>query len=325
MSWLLENWFGSKDDLEEVREEVHEHLQAETYLGVSGIDNPEQSSNRLPSKDLFLSLHGEWESRLQDTEIELLQFIHDELPPIVRSEVGIIPFFTNVLNEGYLVLTFIRNAGDRDVSFNKLPLSLVDPSGNVVATKVFNMTSFGGVGDMSSRPCDFLFRWEEFTQIPEEEVPLRLVYKRPENQASKIKVNLQDGLTPEEKSRYEKIAQSNEPAQGEVELRVLGVNSAEEGGLRVAVLFHNGLDKSLEFTEVPIILLNPQGEEMTRMHYGLKNMKVAANSSRIWGFHVPAESLKKPVGNPEECQVIIPKPKPENPRNFGEGTKGMIQ
>lgn len=324
MSWLLENWFGSKDDLEEVREEIHEHLQTETYIGVSGIDNPEQSANRVASKDLFLSLHGDWESRLQETEIELLQFIHDELPPIVRNEVGVVPFFTNVLNEGYLVLTFIRNATDRDISFNKLPLSLVDPEGNVVATKMFNLADFGGIGDLSSRPCDFLFRWEEFSHIPQEEVPLRLVYQKTDK-SSKIKVNLQDGLTVEEKSRYEKIAQEKETPQGEVEIRVLGVNSAEEGGLRVAVLFHNGLDKSLEFTEVPIILLNPQGQEVTRMHYGLKNLKVAANSSRLWGFHVPADALKRPVANPEECKVVIPKAKPENPRDFGEGSVGRIQ
>ena len=325
MSWLLENWFGSKDDLEEVREEIHQHLQTETYIGVSGIDQPEQSANRLASKELFLSLHGDWESRLQETEIELLQFIHDELPPVVRNEVGIIPFFTNVLNEGYLVLTFIRNASDRDVSFRKLPLSLIDPNGHVVATKVFDLAKLGGIGDMSSRPCDFLFRWEEFSQIPQEEVPLRLVYQKPADQSSKIKVSLQDGLTPEEKLRYEKIAQETEPAQGEVEIRVLGVNSAEEGGLRVAVMFHNGLDKSLEFTEVPIILLNPQGEEVTRMHYGLKNLKVAANSSRLWGFHVPEDAMKRPVAHPEECKVVIPKAKPESPRDFGDGPKGLIQ
>ncbi|MGD8190299.1 SLAP domain-containing protein [Brevibacillus ginsengisoli] len=325
MSWLLENWFGSKDDLEEVREEVHENLQMESYFGVSGIDNPEQSSNRISSKDLFLTLHGEWESRLQDTEIELLQFIHDELPPIVRNEVGIIPFFTNVLNEGYLVLTFIRNAADRDVSLNKLPLSLVDPNGNVVATKTFDMAEFGGVGDLSSRPCDFMFRWEEFMNIPEEEVPLRLVYQRPERQDSKIKVNLKDGLTTEEKSRYEKIAQDQVTTQGEVEIFVLGVNSAEEGGLRVAVLFHNGLDKSLEFTEVPVILFNSQGEEVSRLHFGLKNLKVLANSSRIWGFHIPADSMKRPVENPEECKVVIPKAKPDKPRDFGEGSNGLIQ
>lgn len=325
MSWLLESLFG-KENIDEVKDDIYAHLQTESYLGVSGIENPERSSNRIPAKDLFLSLHGHWEQRLQEQEIELLQFIHDELPPIVRDEVGIIPFFTNVLNEGYLVLTFIRNASDRDISLNKLPLSLVDPDGNVVAAKTFDMLAFGGIGDHSSRPCEFLFRWEEFSHIPEQEVPLRLVFANPRKAAKAQKeVELLDGLTAEEKAQFEKIAQDQQPVQGDVELRVLGVKSADEGGMRIVVLFHNGLSKSLEFTEVPIIIQTKTGQEVARVHFGMKNLQVAPNTSRLWGFHIPEESIRVKNVNPEECKAIIPKPKPEIPRDFGEGGKGLIQ
>ncbi|MGC5324904.1 SLAP domain-containing protein [Brevibacillus sp. SYSU BS000544] len=324
MSWLLENMFG-KENIDEVKDDVHTHLQAESYIGVSGIENPEQSSNRVPAKELFLSLHGDWEHRMQEPEIELLQFIHDALPPIVRDEVGIIPFFTNVLNEGYLVLTFVRNASNKDITFNKLPLSLVDPEGNVVASKTFDMITFGGIGDNCSRPCEFLFRWEEFSHIPKEEVPLRLTFNRPLKGAEQSAFDLRDGLTEVEKKKYEKIAQEQITINGDVELRVLGIDQADEGGLRVVVLFQNGLDKSLEFTEVPIIIQTLQGEEIARVHYGLKNLQVAPNTSRLWGFHVPKENMRKANVKPEECKAVIPKARPENPRDFGEGGKGLIQ
>ncbi|WP_243014849.1 SLAP domain-containing protein, partial [Brevibacillus borstelensis] len=178
MSWLLENWFGSKESLEAVREEIQENLHKEIYLGVSGIENPEQSSNRVPSKELFLSLHGPWDT-LDEQEAELLRFVHDELPAVVRDEVGIFPFYTQVTQEGYLVLTYIRNSTQQSILLDRLRLNLVTPEGKVVATKSFEMMTFGPIGDESSRPCEFLFRWDEFDDLPEKEVPLTLGYQRP--------------------------------------------------------------------------------------------------------------------------------------------------
>ncbi|WP_019123235.1 SLAP domain-containing protein [Brevibacillus massiliensis] len=326
MSWLLENWFGSKESLDQVREDIREHAHKETYLGVSGIENPELSSNRVEPSELFLSLHGPWEDKLQDIEEELLQFIHDELPPIVRDEVGIIPFFTSVLPHGYLMLTFIRNASEEDILLNQLPLSLVTPDGEVVAQKTFDMLSFGSIGDYSSRPCEFVFRWEEFTKVPEQVVPLSLVFDAPPVRKAGGKDTPQDGLTSEEMTHYEKIAKE-QPAvpSGEVELKVLGIKPTEEGGLKVVVLFRNGLDKTLEFTEVPIIIRDKSGEEVARAHFGLKNLHVAAKDSRVWGFCVPADSLTKTDVNPEECTAFIPDAKPDHPRNFGGGSAGLVQ
>jgi SLAP domain-containing protein len=177
MSWLLENWFGTQESLEQVREEIREHLQKESYLGVSGLDHPEQSSNRVESKELDVIMTGPWENKLEELEEELLEYIHNELPPVVRDEVGILPFFTNVTAEGYLVLTFLRNACNRDILLQKLPLALATPDGEIVARKTFDMLPFGILGKFVSRPSEFLFRWNEFTRVPEEEVPLTLVFE----------------------------------------------------------------------------------------------------------------------------------------------------
>jgi SLAP domain-containing protein len=305
MSWLLENWFGSKESLEQVREEIHENLHKEFYLGVSGIDNPEQSSTRIPSKELHLSLHGPWD-QLSEAEAELLQYIHDELPAVVRDEVGIVPFFTQVTQEGYLVLTYIRNATKRDVLLQNLPLELVTPEGEVVARKSFDLISFGPIGDESSRPCEFLFRWDEFIKIPEKEVPLTLSFRRPVNKQAKETQTPQGGLSAEELERYRQKAAEFAPEAGQVDLRVLDVIGTEDNGLRVVVLFRNGLDKRLEFTEVPIIVQDQAGDRVARVRFTLENMKVEAGSQRIWAFTIPSTSINKPNVDPAQCTVFIP-------------------
>ncbi|MFY0543138.1 SLAP domain-containing protein [Brevibacillus sp. H7] len=328
MSWLLENWFGSKESLEQVREDIQEHLHKETYLGVSGIENPEQSSNRLEAKELFLTLHGPWGTNLDEMESELLQYVHDELPPVVRDEVGIIPFFANPTMQGYLVLAFIRNATNRSVLINRLPLALVTPEGEVVARKTFDLMTFGPIGDMASRPCDFLFRWEEFLQVPEQEVPLTLIYEAPkQSPVIPEEYKQTDGLTADELAKYKQLVGENpEVVQGEVDLKVVDIVNAEHGGLKVVVLFRNGLSKRLEFTEVPIFVRTKQGEEVARVQYGLKNMKVEAESSRLWGFYIPADSLKKPGIEAAECIAHIPSAKREHKQvPVSIETKGLIQ
>jgi SLAP domain-containing protein len=311
MSWLLENWFGSKESLEQVREEIHEHLHKEIYLGVSGIDHPEQSSNRIPSKELFLALHGPWENNLDEQEVELLHFIHDELPPVVRDEVGIIPFFTQVTQEGYLVLTYIRNATNRSVLLQRLPLSLVTPEGEVVARKTFEMLTFGPIGDESSRLCEFLFRWSEFDKIPEKEVPLTLEYRKPDKKANEPGIAGGE-LTEAEQQKYREQAAAFPVEEGKVDLQVLDITEGSNNGLKVVVLFRNGLNKRLEFTDVPIIVRDQAGDAVARVQYTLENMKVNPMGQRIWSFEIPVASIKKEGVKAADCTVYIPQAKQQH-------------
>ncbi|UFJ40073.1 SLAP domain-containing protein [Brevibacillus humidisoli] len=327
MSWLLENWFGGKESLEQVREEIKDYAQKEVYLGVSGLENPEQSSNRVPPQELFLALHGPWEKKLEENEAEFLQFVHDELPPVVRDEVGIISFFAAPTTQGYLVLTFIRNAGKRDVAFYKLPLSLVNARGEVMAKKNFDMMKFGTVGDRTSRAADFLFRWEEFRQIPEQGEPLFLRFDAPLRKKTTTAVGPTDTMDPKALAHYEERSaeQQMSVVPGEVKLDALDILPADEGNWKVVVLFRNGLDKRLEFTEVPIQIRDQQGAEVATIRFGLKNLRVDPNSSLIWGFDIPAESINKPGVNPAECTAYIPDPEPKKSLRTKRRSRGMIQ
>lgn len=311
MSWLLENWFGSKESLEQVREDIHEHLHKELYLGVSGIDQPEQSANRVESKELFLLMNGPWDQQLDDAEQELLQYVHDELPPVVRDELGIFPFYTQVTNEGYLVLSFIRNSTDRSILLQKLPLMLVTADGEVVANKSFDLMATGPIGDMSSRPVEFLFRWDEFSQMPDKEIPLTLAYHKTQANKAEDNQELNMGLSVSENEHYMKKAAEETPVkEGEVDLQVLEIKTGEDNGLKVVVVFRNGLEKRLEFTEVPIIVHDKAGQTVARVHYTLQNMKVEANSHRVWAFDIPASSMKQQEVEIADLTAYIPEAQP---------------
>ncbi|KQL46543.1 hypothetical protein AN963_16595 [Brevibacillus choshinensis] len=330
MSWLLENWFGSKESLEQVREDIHEHLHKEFYLGVSGIDNPEQSSTRIASKELDLMMNGPWDNKLEEAETELLQYIHDELPPVVRDEIGIVPFFTQVTDEGYVVLTYIRNATDRSVLLQKLPLTLMTAEGEVVAKKTFDLIPSGPIGDLCSRPFEFMFRWNEFSKLPEQEVPLTLTYQKPASPKEEGGQEMSQGLSQEETEKYLKQANQPTPVEsGQVDLQVLDIMPGEENGIRVVVAFRNGLEKRLEFTEVPIIVNDELGNNVARVQYTMQNMKVEAKSNRVWAFDIPATSIKQDDVDLTKLSAVIPKAKQSKKQpsanNAVENNKGLLQ
>jgi SLAP domain-containing protein len=77
--------------------------------------------------------------------------------------------------------------------------------------------------------------------------------------------------------------------------------------LNVVVVFRNGLDKRLEFTEVPIIIHDRAGEHVAKVHYTLENMKVDANSHKLWMFKVPTSNIVKPVEDARGLTAFIPK------------------
>ncbi|HZG16755.1 MAG TPA: SLAP domain-containing protein [Candidatus Bathyarchaeia archaeon] len=325
MSWLLENWFGTQESLEQVRGEIREHLQKESYLGVSGLDHPEQSANRVESKELSVILHGPWESKLEDMEEELLEYIHEQFPPVVRDEVGILPFFTNVTPDGYLVLAFLRNACNRDILLQKLPLVLTTPDGEVVARKTFDMMPFGILGKFVSRPSEFMFRWEEFTRVPEQEVPLTLSYegKPKKRELTPEKYTDTNGLSEQELGKYMEHAEDKiEAIPGQVDLQVLDIAAGDEGGFKIVVLFRNGLGQRLEFTEVPIRIHDKQGREVARVRYELSNLRVDPQSSRVWTFYVPEESIKLKQVSPEDCVAYIPQPQQSKD---DDTKKGLMQ
>lgn len=328
MSWLLENWFGSKESLEQVREDIHEHLHKEFYLGVSGIDNPEQSSTRISSKELDLMMNGPWDNKLEEAETELLQYIHDELPSVVRDEIGIFPFFTQVTDEGYVVLTYIRNATNRSVLLQKLPLTLMTEEGEVVARKTFDLIPSGPIGDLCSRPFEFLFRWNEFSKLPEQEVPLTLTYQKPAS-PKEVGTEMNQGLSHEETDKYLKQAEQKPVASGQVDLQVLDIMPAEDNGLRVVVAFRNGLEKRLEFTEVPIIVNDEEGNTVARVQYSLQNMKVEPNSNRVWAFDIPSSSIKHEDLDVTKLTAVIPKArqskKQPSANQAVENNKGLLQ
>lgn len=104
-----------------------------------------------------LDLHESWEKALPEEQQQKLQEVFEQIEPPKEGEVNFMGFQAKQNDEGDLsVSVFIRNGSNKDVTFEKLPLSVKDASGEVVATGGFALEDFK-VRANTTRPWTFHF------------------------------------------------------------------------------------------------------------------------------------------------------------------------
>lgn len=104
-----------------------------------------------------LDLDPVWEKSLDAGQKEGLKQLVDNLPKLKPSEVNFTGFQTHFKKDGSLdVAILIRNGHTRSVNLEKLPLEIVDATGQVVCKGTFNLPPLT-IKANSSKPWTFTF------------------------------------------------------------------------------------------------------------------------------------------------------------------------
>jgi SLAP domain-containing protein len=110
-----------------------------------------------------LTFTQEQEIQFTEDEKEELRSKLAQMPPLPIGEVNFIPFEVGYYMDGYYVKVFIRNGKDvmDEVSFEQIPLYLVDASGEKVAGGIFRPKNFGNLKFGETRVWTFAWRPEQ--------------------------------------------------------------------------------------------------------------------------------------------------------------------
>lgn len=104
-----------------------------------------------------LDLHDSWEKALPADQKEKLVELFNTLTPPKEGEMNFMGFQASMKENGDLSISvFIRNGSKKDVRFEKLPLTVKDASGSVVAAGGFALEDFT-VKANTTRPWTFHF------------------------------------------------------------------------------------------------------------------------------------------------------------------------
>ncbi|NEZ47196.1 SLAP domain-containing protein [Clostridium niameyense] len=81
----------------------------------------------------------------------------NELPSLKEGEVSLSTFSIGINEDGNLLVTIvIRNGNDKSINIEKLPMSILNESGKVVVSNVFEMEDLS-VSALKAKVCNFIF------------------------------------------------------------------------------------------------------------------------------------------------------------------------
>lgn len=104
-----------------------------------------------------LDLDPSWSEALPEDQIKALQELITELPDLKPRVFNITGFQADITEDGSLAASvFLRNANTRQIQLDKIPLEILDASGNQVAKGSFKLDSLL-VKANSSKPWTFIF------------------------------------------------------------------------------------------------------------------------------------------------------------------------
>jgi len=108
-------------------------------------------------ESLPLDLAESWKESLNEEQLQHLENIVKNLPPLREDEVNFMGLEAKIVEEKGLAATLlIRNASERSIFIDSLPLEFADASGEVIASATFELNQFEVKGQ-TCKPWTFVF------------------------------------------------------------------------------------------------------------------------------------------------------------------------
>ncbi|WP_139491141.1 accessory Sec system S-layer assembly protein [Brevibacillus dissolubilis] len=286
-------------DKEAVKEEIQEAsiLQTEAAGEDTEAAATEQQAETAP--ETVLSLHPDWENKVDPTQKYTLAFMVNQLEPLPAGYMAVQGLKIIPHEDGVEVTAFVRNGSDQPLTLGERTLCIVLPDDVLFARQSFNMAELGELPPHSARPWSFVFNRDNFLahnimvkkwKLAFEQAQKRLVLPHKlEMEESWLKV-LSDG----QKQAFIDLAKKLPPInEGEINLQSVSLHPLTNGSLQVIVLFRNGTKQPLFLNSLPLAIKDAQGDVVAQSMFELENFKLDTDTSKPWLFIFPKEAVQK--------------------------------
>lgn len=288
--------------------------KAEKTGGDSTIDSQElvEKVNKSTTTDEIetaLSFHPEW--NITQEQEYVFRFLSNELEPLKPNQISLsgIDIDVEPANGSWLVKAFFRSSLDQQIEVGTVELILFDENEKMLASDEFNLAELGDIPARSARPWIFEFTKENiFAEEPPAEnwkiafnvqsmVPHKLEFEKA----------WEEGLTEEQKEGLEKVVDGLPKLKPrEVNISGFQVKSEEDGSIAASVFIRNGHSKEINIEQLPLELIDGEGDLVARGSFGLDQFSVKANTTKPWTFIYPKELVQKESPDLSRWTIRVP-------------------
>ena len=256
-----------------------------------------------------LNFHPDW--TLSMSERYVYQFHHQKLPLLKENQISINGIKLEEFEENIVATAFVRNTLTKPVKFEQVHLLLLNQDGMPFAKKLFDLEHFGELPPNSARPWRFVFGQED--RLTNDDIPndnwkiaFELKQKAKMEHSLDLENSWQQSLSTDQKEYLEKlINQLPPPKINEVNFMGLQAKQTEEGELHVTMLIRNGSEKNIALEQLPLTVVDADGNVIAKGLFQLGKFEIKANTSKPWTFIFPKSLLLDKSPNLSKWKVFV--------------------
>ncbi|AKN33483.1 hypothetical protein Ccar_22700 [Clostridium carboxidivorans P7] len=238
-----------------------------------------------------LSLLENDDNVMSDVQKDILEEEIEELPPIREGQLNVSGIYIYDEGEKLEVKVYIRNGLSEEVALENIPLAILNSKGEVLAHQIFNLRSLGKIPPQGARPLKLYF---EKKNVYVENIPMddwTIGFDSNVRGAKNIKVTyekLPKSMDVEDKLVFDRFLKSlPELREEQFSISTFSVGIQKDGNIIVTVIMRNGYTNPIGLSEVPVTVIDADGNVVKSNLFKLENFEVGGLKARIFNFAFP--------------------------------------
>lgn len=243
-----------------------------------------------------LSYHPSWD--VPQEQQYVFSFLSNELPPLKPNQISLsgIDIDVNEQSGEWLVKAFFRSTLSKPMTMDDVELLILDQDNQILASKEFDLSVLGELPPNSDRPWVFSFDNEAIKthELPQEGWKIAFNVQSLIPHRLDLHESWEESLTQEQKETLQNIVKDLPKLKAQ-EVNFIGFQVAPqpEGHLAVSLFIRNGNKQHINLEQLPLELLDANGQTVARGSFKLDKLEVKANTSKPWTFIFPSQMITK--------------------------------
>lgn len=238
-----------------------------------------------------LSLHPLW--NIPNEKKYVFSFLNQELQPLLPNQLSLSTIDVIVDEANIIVSAFVRNSLKKALSLQDTTILLLDEEDHIISKKTFKLQEMGDLPPSTSRPWNFTFPIQDAATIQLGQ-NLKLAFELKSKHKLDLEPSWEESLPPEQKAKLEALVdQLTPPNESEVNFMGLNIQFAENKSLSITILIRNGRRQTLTIEQLPLQVIDANGDIVAKGGFKLNNLTIKANSTKPWTLIFPQELVLK--------------------------------
>lgn len=235
---------------------------------------------------LKLSIDSKKEDIISNLQKDIIKEDLERFEPIKENDINISTSYVFDLGDKLEASVFFRNALNRKINFDKVPLSLVDNNGNIITNEIFSLRELGDIPPNSARPWKLYFSKENITLNDTPSSEWKVVFGKNVQALNTVKVtyeDMKDNIDVVMKNHFQSYLESLPLLKkGQISINTYNAMLSDDEKINIVILVRNGTNKKVKLEKLPVTVYDKDKRVICSLYLDLKFLEVNPSKAKLY-------------------------------------------